>query len=239
MLLLTDQLQEVELYLTAPLYVYGIEDLSMFDKLLFTVIYGLTKNNGTTTRPDIYFMELLGKSDKTVARSMKRLEDLSLIRRETIFNRKTRKRTRKIRLIHKTREVIHAPMEIYFHDLTDGAKLLLIQLVGLSKKDGYTFVRNDELAEKLNISSSQTKRYLRELKVKNFIFLEDEQSSSRIIFTNEDMTDDSITFEGGHDFSSNLLQTSDIVKLNFSRLNHNYKYTLGETVSNDDLDYPF
>src|SRR5699024_3108902 len=170
MLILTNQLEEVELYITAPLYIYKAERLSLFDKLLFTSIYGLTKTNQTTVRPDVYFMELLDKSDKTIAKSMKRLDDYGFIKRETYFNRITRKRSRKIRLVHKAREVVHAPMEIYLHDLTDGAKMLLIQLVGLSKKDGYTFVRNDELSEKMNISVRQITRYLKELKDKEFIF---------------------------------------------------------------------
>jgi len=235
MLLLTDQLQEVELYLTAPLYIYDAKEISLFDKLLFTSIYGLTKSIGSTKMTDKYFIVLLSKSKKTIAKSMKRLDDNGYIERETFFNRKEKKRSRKIKLIRKVAEkkTIHAPIEIYLHDLTDGAKMLLIQLVGLSKKDGYTFVTNKELAEKLNSSSRQIRRYLKQLKENDFIFLENEKSANRLIKVNDRLKDNSVDFEGNNEFSNSLEKTKEVIRVNFEREKNEKMYSYVDNKTDD------
>lgn len=215
MLRVTNSLEEVEMYLTAPLYIYHYpkEKLSLFDKLLFTSIYGLTKNKGTTQLTDSYFMELLGKSDKTIAKSMKRLDDIGLIQRETFFNHKTSKRNRTIRLVKRSDEVIHAPMEIYLLDITDGAKMLLIQLVGLSKQEGYVYASNKALAEKMNVSTPMIYRYLKVLKEKNLTYVENEGTPQKKIYINEDLSNDELVLESGDSFMDNIPEWKDDMRL--------------------------
>lgn len=179
---------------------------------MFTAIFGLAKKFGTTKATDKYFMNLLSKSDKTISRSMKKLEELNLIERETFFNQKTKKRSRKIRIMKKTPQVIHAPMEIYFYDLKDGTKMLLIQLVGLSKNDGFTFVNNKSLADKMGVSIKQIERYLSELKENSLIIIENAGTPNRNIQINSNLTIDELEMDQWESFGDNLLEMKEYIR---------------------------
>lgn len=140
-------------------------------------------------------MQLLGKSDKTIAKSMKRLDDVGLINRETRFNRKIGKRNRRIKLVKKATEVVHAPMEIYLLEITDGAKMLLIQLVGLSKQEGHVYATNKALAAKMNVSKRMVYRYLNELIEYKLISIENAGTLHRIIYVTEELIMNELTLE--------------------------------------------
>lgn len=207
------------MYLSAPLYIYEYDKnkLSLFDKLLFISIYGLTKQ-GSTRATNKYFSNLLSKSEKTIIKSMKRLDNSNLITRETFFNRKIMKNQRTINIVkHPLKdEIIHAPIEIYFHKISDGAKLLLIQLVGLSKQEGYVYATNKELAKKMNISDRMLYRYLKELRVKNLITITQEETIHRIIFISRALKNNILEIPNEINFADEIQTIKEYIQTNFN-----------------------
>lgn len=165
-------LQEITLYLTAPLFIFSLKGLNPTDKLTYIVIYGLARKKGVCFAGDAFIAEMIGKSPKTVAKSMKKLEDKKLIERETFFNPDTMKKKRKIRIKNSKALYIEVPMEILFYDIAPLSKILLMQIIGLSKKEGYAYATNNLLAQKINSSEASVKRGIAELKKQSFITTE-------------------------------------------------------------------
>lgn len=174
-------------YLIAPLYIFDVpkEELSLFDKLFYITIYGLTKGTDPIQLTNKYFMKLLNKSNNTISRSLKRLEDMKLIQRKTRYISYTGKKERAITIKKTGSEVIHAPFRITQLNITDGAKILLVQLTGLSKQEGYVYATNKALANKMNISQRMIYRYLNELLTEKFIFIENQGTPQKIIYIND------------------------------------------------------
>ena len=85
----------------------------------------------------------------------------------------------------KNTSFLTVPYSILSHkELTLSAKLLLAEILSLSKLEGYCYASNEYLAERLNVSSKTVKNSLRQLKSCKYITIKLAKGSERSIYPN-------------------------------------------------------
>lgn len=182
--LLFNMILQKEQYLHMPSFILFDVNLDSTKKILFSEILNLSKSIKGCYASNDYFGKLLGINKDGASKQITHLKRIGYIQTNRLF--KNSKEYRKINIIIKNEfnhneGFINIPYTILFDDnLSSTQKIMLSEIIALTKLSEGCFKSNSEFGKILGISSSASSKQIKQLEKNNYIITKQVKKGNEI-----------------------------------------------------------